>query len=43
MLVARMKKWYDGINGEVSVEENDAPLKFLHFTDPSEISSLAFN
>ena len=26
---------YDGINEEVSVEENDVLLKFLHPTDPS--------
>ena len=26
---------YDGINKEVSVEENDVLLKFLHPTDPS--------
>ena len=30
-----MKKWYDGINEEVSVEENDVLLKFLHPVDPS--------
>ena len=36
MSVSRMKKkWYDGINEEVSVEENDVPLKFLHLIDPS--------
>ena len=36
MSVSRMKKkWYDGINEEVSVEENDVLVKFLHPTDPS--------
>ena len=29
------KKWYDGINEEVSVEENDVLLEFLHPIDPS--------
>ena len=29
------KKWYDGINEEVSVEENNVLLKFLHPIDPS--------
>ena len=29
------KEWYDGINEEVSVEENDVLVKFLHPTDPS--------
>ena len=28
------KEWYDGINEEVSVEE-DVLVKFLHPTDPS--------
>ena len=36
MSVSRMKKkWYDGINEEVSVEENDVLVKFLHPIDPS--------
>ena len=30
-----MKKWYDSINEDVSVEENDVLLKFLHPIDPS--------
>ena len=29
------KEWYDGINEEVSVEENDVLVKFLHPIDPS--------
>ena len=29
------KKWYDGINEKVSVEENDVLLKFLHPIDLS--------
>ena len=29
------REWYDGINEEVSVEENDALVKFLHPIDPS--------
>ena len=29
------KEWCDGINEEVSVEENDVLVKFLHPTDPS--------
>ena len=29
------KKWYDGINEEVSVGENDVLVKFLHPIDPS--------
>ena len=29
------REWYDGINEEVSVEENDVLVKFLHPTDPS--------
>ena len=33
--VACMKKWYDCINEEVSVEKNDVLVKFLHPTDPS--------
>ena len=33
--VARMKKWYDGIDAEVPVEENDVLVKFLHPIDPS--------
>ena len=36
MSVSRMKKkWYDGINEEVSFEENDVLVKFLHPIDPS--------
>ena len=35
MSVSRIKKWYDGINEEVSVEENDVLVKFLHPIDPS--------
>ena len=35
MSVVHVKKWYDGINEEVSVEENDVLLKFLHPIDPS--------
>ena len=30
-----MKKWYDSINEDVSVEENDVLLKLLHPIDPS--------
>ena len=29
------KGWYDGINEEVSVEENHVLMKFLHPNDPS--------
>ena len=29
------REWYDGINEEVSVEENDVLVKFLHPIDPS--------
>ena len=29
------KEWYDGINEEVSFEENDVLVKFLHPIDPS--------
>ena len=29
------KEWYDGIHEEVSVEENDVLVKFLHPIDPS--------
>ena len=29
------KMVYDGINEEVSVEENDVMMKFLHLIDPS--------
>ena len=29
------KEWYDGINEEVSVEENNVLVKFLHAIDPS--------
>ena len=29
------KEWCDGVNEEVSVEENDVLVKFLHPTDPS--------
>ena len=29
------KEWYDCINEEVSVEENDVLVKFLHPIDPS--------
>ena len=29
------KEWYDCINEEVSVEENDVLVKFLHPVDPS--------
>ena len=29
------KEWYDGINEEVSVEENGILVKFLHSIDPS--------
>ena len=29
------KEWYDGINEEVSVEENDVLVKFLHPINPS--------
>ena len=28
------REWYDGINEEVSVEENDVLVKFLQPTDP---------
>ena len=28
------REWYDGINEEVSVEENDVLVKFLQSTDP---------
>ena len=28
------KEWYDGINEEVSVEESDVVVKFLHPIDP---------
>ena len=35
MSVGCMKKWYDGINKEVSVEENDVLVKFLHPIDAS--------
>ena len=30
-----MKKWYDSINEDISVEENYVLLKFLHPIDPS--------
>ena len=29
------REWYDGINEEVSVEENNVVVKFLHPIDPS--------
>ena len=29
------KEWYHGINEEISVEENDVLVKFLHPIDPS--------
>ena len=29
------REWYDGINEEVSVEENSVVVKFLHPIDPS--------
>ena len=29
------KEWYDSINEEVSVEENDVLVKFLHLINPS--------
>ena len=29
------REWYDGIDKDVSVEENDVLVKFLHPTDPS--------
>ena len=35
MSVAHMKKWYDSINEDISVEENYVLLKFLHSIDPS--------
>ena len=37
MSITCMKKKmvYDGINEEVSVEENDVMMKFLHLIDPS--------
>ena len=35
MSVALMKKWYDGINEEVSVKGNDVLVKFLHPIDSS--------
>ena len=28
------KEWYDSINEEVSVEENDVLVKFLHLINP---------
>ena len=28
------KEWYDGINEEVLVEENDVLVKFLHHVNP---------
>ena len=31
----KKKMVYDGINEEVSVEENDVMMKFLHLIDPS--------
>ena len=35
MSVAHIKKWNDGINAEVSAEENDVLVKFMHPNDPS--------
>ena len=34
------KEWYDVINEEVSIEENNVLVKFLYLIDPSVASSL---